>query len=80
MNEDLKKELFSAVDESVKKNLADLVGVEVAERVAQAVKNARIDSAITGRGISRSVDADTVPPLQTPPAPRCPGLLISATN
>jgi HK97 family phage major capsid protein len=43
MNEELKAELFTAVDESVKKNLEEIVGTQVADRIEKAVKNIRVD-------------------------------------
>lgn len=51
MNDELKKELFTALDESVKANLTTLVGDVVAERVATAVKQARIDAILNGGGL-----------------------------
>jgi len=51
MDETLKKELFSAVDESVKTHLRTIVGDEVADRVASAVKAARLDAAFNGNGL-----------------------------
>jgi HK97 family phage major capsid protein len=51
MNEELKKELFGAVDESVKKNLEEIVGKQVADRIEAAVKKARVDAAMNGLGL-----------------------------
>lgn len=51
MPDDLKKELFTAVDESVKQNLKDIVGAEVTERVEAALRSARLDAAINGGGL-----------------------------
>jgi len=52
MDETLKKELFAHVDESIKSNLEAIVGPAVSERVAEAVKNYRVDVAINGGGLS----------------------------
>jgi HK97 family phage major capsid protein len=49
MNEELKKELFGAVDESVKKNLEEIVGKQVAERIAEVVKKARLETTLSGK-------------------------------
>lgn len=51
MDEVLKKELFTAVDESVKSNLEAIVGPQVADRVADAVKAIRLETALNGGGL-----------------------------
>lgn len=56
MDEALKKELFSAVDQAIKTNLDAIVGKEVADRVADAVKAARLDAAIKGGTTALSAD------------------------
>jgi HK97 family phage major capsid protein len=55
MDDKLKTELFAHVDESIQKGLNDIVGPEVAARVAEAVKSYRVDTALNGAGI----DAET---------------------
>lgn len=52
MNEELKKELFGAVDESIKSNLEAIVGPKVAEEVAKTVRTMRIESAVQGRDVT----------------------------
>ena len=43
MDEKLKEELFTAVDESVKKNIEEIVGTQVADRIEKAVSKMRVD-------------------------------------
>jgi len=52
MDETLKKELLTAVDTSIKANLAEIVGKEVAEKVQETVSKLRLDSAIQGRDVT----------------------------
>ena len=58
MDETLKKELFNAVDESVAKNLKDLVGPEVTAQVEKTVQAMRLERKLIGRDIS-GVDDET---------------------
>lgn len=51
-DENLKKELFDAVDHSVKANLEAIVGPQVTERVEKAVRDMRIDRALNGRDVT----------------------------
>lgn len=51
MPEDVKAELKTALDESIKANLAEIVGKEVTERVEFALKAARIDAQVNGTGL-----------------------------
>jgi len=53
--ETLKAELFTAVDESVKKNLEAIVGPAVADRVEDAIKAMRLERMVSGKG---GLDAD----------------------
>ena len=55
---DLKAELRSAVDESIKENLETIVGKEVADRVEEAVRKVRFENAVQGRDIT-GLDEDT---------------------
>ncbi|MEP2085066.1 MAG: phage major capsid protein [Bauldia litoralis] len=57
-NEEFKKELFTAVDKSVKDNLEAIVGPQVADSVEKAVAAIRIEKAITGRDITGLSDED----------------------
>lgn len=52
MNDELKEEFKSIVDDSIKANLSEIVGAEVAERVAETVERVRLQSAIEGRDIT----------------------------
>jgi HK97 family phage major capsid protein len=52
MDENLKKELFTKVDESIKKHLEDLTGPLFAEKIAEAVATARAREVIDGTGLS----------------------------
>lgn len=52
MDEALKKELFTAVDEAVAKNLESLVGPEVTAQVEKKVKAMRLERKLTGRDVS----------------------------
>lgn len=52
MEDELKKEFTTLIDESVKKNLEDIVGPEVSERVETALKNYREDIAVNGGGLA----------------------------
>lgn len=54
MDDALKKELFTAVDEAVKNNLGAIVGTEVAEQVAKTVQAARLDAALNGGGLDNA--------------------------
>lgn len=47
--EDLKKDLFTHVDEGLKKIVADDLGPIVAEKAAEAIKNARAQDVINGK-------------------------------
>jgi HK97 family phage major capsid protein len=58
MDETLKKELMTAVDASIKANLAEIVGKEVADKVNETVSRMRIHSAIEGRDIT-GIDPET---------------------
>lgn len=59
MNPDeLKAEFKSIVDEAIKANLADIVGIEVAEKVQETLNRVRLQSAIEGRDII-GVDDET---------------------
>lgn len=58
MEEALKKELFTAVDESVKKNLEEIVGKEVSDKVETTLKTMRLESALNGRDIT-GLDAES---------------------
>lgn len=46
MDDNLKKEFFDHIDGSIEKSLRDIAGAEVAEQVAKAVANARLDKAL----------------------------------
>lgn len=52
MDEELKKQLFSAVDESIKKNVEELVGPQVAQAVENKVKEMRLERAMTGKDVT----------------------------
>lgn len=56
MDETLKKELFGQIDVSIKANLEAIAGPMVAERVAEAVKNLRLDRVL---GIAPRIDDET---------------------
>jgi len=56
LDEKLKEELFTTVDKSVKENLEVIVGKEVADRVENALKAARLDAAISGQASTLSAD------------------------
>lgn len=56
MPDELKKELFTKVDEGIKAAVAETVGPVVAERVAEAVKEARLQAALTGE---KTLDAES---------------------
>lgn len=58
ITEELKSELRSAVDASIKANLEEIVGTEVAEKVAATVDEMRVKSALAGRDIT-GLDQDT---------------------
>ena len=58
MPEDLKKELFDAVDQSVQKNLAEIAGPAIAEKVADMVKNYRVDVALNGSDLTSEKKVD----------------------
>lgn len=58
MDEALKKELLGAVDESIKSNLESIVGTQVAEKVAETVKQMRLERVLTGRDVT-GLDAET---------------------
>lgn len=52
MDEALKAELYSAVDESIKKNLDEIVAPQVAEKVDNAVKQMRLDRLESGKDVT----------------------------
>lgn len=56
--EELKSELMTGLDEAVAKHLPAIVGPEVSARVEDAVKNIRVEKAITGRDLTGLDDAD----------------------
>lgn len=51
-NEELKRELKAIVDESIKSNIAEIAGDEIAEKVHEAVKGYRLDQAINGKTLA----------------------------
>lgn len=57
MDDELKAEFRTIVDEAVKANLADIAGAEIAERVQETVSKMRLQSAIEGRDIT-GLDAE----------------------
>jgi HK97 family phage major capsid protein len=52
MNEELKAEFKATIDEAIKKNLAEIVGKEVSDKVQGIVSKMRLDRAFTGRDAS----------------------------
>src|SRR5687768_1799187 len=58
MNEELKGEFKTIVDEAIKSNLEEIVGKEIAEKVNETVNRMRLESAIQGRDIT-GLDAET---------------------
>lgn len=58
MDNELKAEFRTIVDEAIKQNLEDIVGKEVADKVQATVERVRLQSAIEGRDIT-GVDAET---------------------
>lgn len=58
IDETLKQEIFTAVDESVQKNLEAIVDKQAAEKVAEAVKAMRLESKLAGKDITGLSDED----------------------
>jgi HK97 family phage major capsid protein len=51
-DEKLKAELFTEIDASIKKNLAEIVSDQVAEKVAETVKKQRLDAKFNGSKVT----------------------------